>query len=431
MSAVVPGEGARAAGRGVQGPPGRRLSMRHNFAWTLLASTVTSASKFAMLAILARLAAQEVVGAFSIALAVATLISILSQVQLRVALVTDADSEHDFGIYHALRLLTSSGAVLAAAVVALVAYREIALLVVLIAGGQAVTSVRDIWDGLAQKHERMDISAVGNMLDAGLSAILFCGLFLATGTLEWAAVGLIAARVLVLAAYDMPRVRAAVNAGGEGTATAPRWRLAPMRRLLRVALPLGLTTALISLNSNLPRFFIEGMLGKDALGYFAPIAYFVLLGQLFSGALGRAASPRLARLYRQDRRRYGTLLVELVLFGAVLGGLGVLVAALAGADFLRLVYGAAYARHASLLVLLMVSSGILLVNSFVGVGISAARFFRVQTVTYLAVVLTTVAACAVLIPRLGLGGAAWAMVIASCVNTAINAGVLIAVYRRP
>ena len=427
MSALAAPEADPADGRAAETPPGR-LSMRLNFAWTLLAGLVTSASKFAMLAILARLAAQEVVGAFSIALAVATLVTILSQVQLRVALVTDADSEHAFGVYHALRLLTSAGAVLAAAAMALVAYPEIALLIVLIAGGQAVTSVRDIWDGLAQKHERMDIPAVGNMLDAGLSAVLFCALFLATGTLEWAAAGLIAARALVLLAYDVPRVRAAVRAGG--ISTAPRWRLAAMGRLFRVALPLGLTTALISLNSNLPRFFIEGMLGKDALGYFAPIAYFVLLGQLVSGALGRAASPRLALLYRQDRRGYGRLLVELVLLGVVLGCVGVLVAALVGADFLRLVYGAAYARHAPLLVLLMVSSGVLLVNSFVGVGISAARFFRVQTVTYLVVVLTMLVACAVLIPRLGLRGAAWAMVITSCVNTFINAAVLVAVYRR-
>lgn len=418
---------AAGAGPGAPVEPARgALSLRRNVAWTFVGGVVASGSRFAMLAILARLASKQAVGAFSIALAVCTLITILSQLQLRVALVTDAADEHPFGAYRALRLVATVAAVLVASTVALVAYREIALLVVLIACGQGITSLRDLWEGLAQKHERMDIASTGNMIDALLSSALFCLLFLVTDHLEWAAVGLIVGRLLTLTVYDVPRVRSVVD-----IPLAPLWDLVRMRHLFRVALPLGLTTALVSLNSNLPRFFIEGLLGKDALAVFALIAYFTFLGQLFTGALSRSASPRLALLYRRDRARYGGLLIRLVLCSVALGAAGMLIAAFAGDIILGIAYGADYAEHGDLLVLLMAANAVLLVNSFLGVAISAARFFRIQTATCAAVVATTLVGCALLIPTRGIAGAAWAMIGAACVNMAINAGVFVHVYRRP
>jgi O-antigen/teichoic acid export membrane protein len=194
-------------------------------------------------------------------------------------------------------------------------------------------------------------------------------------------------------------------------------------------LPLGLTTFLVSLNSNIPRYFIDHWVGRDDLGYFAAIAYFVFAAQLIIGSLSRAASPRLAILYRENRARYGALLVKLVLFGAALGMAGVAASALVGEHFLRLVYNPEYAEQNHILVLLMVAGGVMFVNAFFGMAISAARFFAVQTVTYIVVALTTLIACAVLIPRWGLEGAAWSAIVSASVNTAINGAVAVYVYR--
>lgn len=405
-----------------------RLSLRHNFLWTFLGSIVENGAKWAMFIVLTKQASPAAVGTFSLALAVATPVNILAQLQLRVALITDTRDEYPFGAYLAMRMVAMALSMLAILGIAAATYGlgATTALIALIGLAQAVVSLRDIWVGLAQKHERMDVTAYGGMIDGIVSLVLFSAAILVTGSVLWGACALIMAHVITLVGYDMRRVRAVVD---PALAIAPLWELHAMRRLFWAVLPLGLTTALVSLNSNIPRYFIEHSVGRDDLGYFAAIAYFVFAAQLIVGSLSRAASPRLAALYRQDRRQYGALLGKLVLIGGGLGMAGVLMALIAGKPFLRLMYSSAYAEESHILVLLMAAGGILYINSFFGMAISAARFFRLQTLTYIVVALTTVIACWILIPRLGLEGAAWAGIVSATVNTLINGVVVMYVHR--
>ncbi len=104
-------------------------------------------------------------------------------------------------------------------------------------------------------------------------------------------------------------------------------------------------------------------------------------------------------------------------------------ALLFGEYFLRVFYNAEYAAQAHILAILMLAGGIRFVNAFLGIAISAARFFKVQPVIYSAVSVTTLVACWAMIPRWGLEGAAWATVIVSAVNTLLNGIVTVYVYR--
>lgn len=405
-----------------------RLSLRQNFAWTFGSSVIASVARWGMFVGLTKLVSSEVVGQFALALAVATPITVFGQLQLRVALITDARDEHPFGAYLALRSAAVCASLLVALVVALASYgySETAGLISVIAVCQLITSIRDMWDGLAQKHERMDITSIANVIDAVLSTIgFFAGLLLAESIIA-AAAGLGLGRLLALTAYAIPRVRR-LRRGK--TSFALIWNRSELWRLFVVVIPLGLTTGLVSLNSNVPRYFIEELVDRKQLGYFSAIAYFLIAAQLFVGALGRAASPRLAILYRENIGRYVRLLVLLIAMGAAMGVIGITVASLAGDWFLSVFYTEEYAQASHIFVLLMVAGAAMFVNNFLGVGISAARFFRVQTATYLLVVLTTLASCALLIPRYGLDGAAYAAIISATVNALINAGVVIYVIR--
>ena len=52
----------------------------------------------------------------------------------------------------------------------------------------------------------------------------------------------------------------------------PRWHLRTLIQLIQLTLPMGLVMMLISLNTNIPRYFIEHYLGERELGIFAAIA---------------------------------------------------------------------------------------------------------------------------------------------------------------
>lgn len=408
--------------------PKKRLTLRHNFLWILAGSMVKNGAKWAMFIALTKTMTAEVVGSFALALAITTPISILAQMQLRVALITDAGDEHRFGAYYALRLITMAVSVIIMAAVAAGLYgaTTMAALIVIVGLAQTAQSLRDIWIGLAQKHERMDVTARGNMLDGVLSLLLFVVGLLLSKNILIAATGMMCASFLTWLIYDRPHVRQVV---GDEVATVPEWHPRAMVKLFWVALPLGLTTALVSLNSNIPRYLIEYFLDKKHVGYYASIAYFVLVTRLVIGSLGRAASPRLAILFRKSRRRYLVLVLKLVVIALALGAVNVSLALAIGEPFLRIVYNEEYARYSHILVILLGASGIGYVNSFLGTAISAARFFTIQPFISGTGVLTSLAAGLLLIPAYGLDGAAWAAVCTISLAVLINVCVVVYLYR--
>src|SRR5699024_2175189 len=73
----------------------------------------------------------------------------------------------------------------------------------------------------------------------------------------------------------------------------PTFNYEKNKSLIKLTLPLGIVLMLASLNANLPRFFVEKYLGEAALGYFASIAYLLIVGNTFIQAVGQAFAPRL------------------------------------------------------------------------------------------------------------------------------------------
>lgn len=403
------------------------LSLRRNSVWNLGGTLAESGAKWAMFVLLARQVPAQAVGTFFLALAIVTPIIILAQLQLRIALITDAGNEHDFDAYHALRLFAMAVALVLTSVVALVLYGAglTTALIITVCCAQVGISLREIWAALAQKHERMDVSARSAMLDSLLSIMFFAAALLATGSVLWAAAGLVLAHLATLAIHDIGQVRAAV---GRIIPLLPRWRYATLRRLFRAVWPLGLSTALMALQVNIPRYFVEYWLGRQELGYFAALVYLVVAAETMMGSVAHAVSPRLAILYRAAPVRYGALVLRCAFGAAVAGAGAVLGVWLWGDSVIEWLYGAEYVRNDHVMIVLMGAGGIAFVNAFLSMAIAAARSFRLYTITHLVLVLVCMAACSVLVPRWGMEGAAWAAVIAAGVHAILGMGACLYVY---
>jgi O-antigen/teichoic acid export membrane protein len=226
---------------------------------------------------------------------------------------------------------------------------------------------------------------------------------------------------VVLAAHDVPAAAAAARSrtpgrvsgqlsGSPGPAGAPRWRRAALVALVRLALPLGLTTMFLSLQQNIPRYVVEHHLGEAALGIFAAMAYVQVAGEIAIRALGQTAMPRLARHWAAgERAAFDALLVRLLALGAALGAAAVALAATVGEPVLDLLFGAAYAAHAAVFTWVMVAAALTWLGSLLGYAASATRAFARFTAPYAAVTAIALISAVTLIPRHGLTGAAWAL----------------------
>src|SRR5439155_7334014 len=122
--------------------------------------------------------------------------------------------------------------------------------------------------------------------------------------------------------------------GGDAVRVAcPRFNPATLGRLASLTLPLGFVLSLLSLNGNVPRYFIARYLGERELGVFASIAYIPVVGMTLVTALGDAVSPRLSKYYAaRNLPAFRGLLLKLSGVAAVLGAVGILLAAVVGSN---------------------------------------------------------------------------------------------------
>lgn len=422
---------SRDVGAGALAPPRRALALPLGrvASWGLVGSLAYAGCQWGMLVVLAKLGTAEMLGQFALGFAVAAPVFLLTNLSLREVLATDARAEHPVGDYLALRLAgTVVGFLVVAGVAALGPYRGETRAVILVVGVlKAIEGVSDIVHGLMQRHERTDLIA-GSVGRRGVLAMLaLAGGVQLSGSVVGGLLLVAAAWVLVLAAYDLPRglrlPTAAVRLRG------PR---GDRLRLARVAMPLGVTAMLISLSATIPRYVLERYGGEEDLGAFVAMAYLTVIGATIANALGQSMSPRLATYHAAgDRVRARRLLASMVGVGAALGAGGLLVAAAWGREILTVLYRPAYAAHADALALLMLAAGIGYVATVLGHAMTAARLFRVQIPLFAAVALTSLAACAVLVPTRGVVGAAEAAVVAAVVNLLGAAAVNLYALRRP
>ena len=397
---------------------GGTSSLRRDFVWLAAANVVYALCQWGMLMAIARLGTAEMLGRFALGLAVGAPVVMFLSVQLRALLATDARREFLFRDYFALRLATAFLGVGVTAAAALVAgYESRALAVIIaVAVAKALEAVSDVVYGLLQQRGRMDRLAVSRIVKGVLSLLALALALKATGDLVTAVMAMAAVWGLVLVIYDLPTAAAALRAD-PGDRLMPRWRSDRQRSLVRQALPLGFVMLLISLNANIPRYFVEALRGEGALGVFAALGYVIVAGTQVMIALWQAASPRLARHFAaRDTREFMRLMRRLTLVALGAGALGWLVAQAAGVPLLKLFYGPDYAVHAPLLNVLMVAAALLYLSSLLGHALTAVRQIDVQLSLSLVFAAATLAACALLVPAHGLAGAVWAVLVAAAVQ---------------
>ena len=401
------------------------LSLRANFSWTFIGNAVNAGAWWAMTIVLAQLGSPEHVGQFALGLAVTAPIFTFATLRLRDVQATDIRQEYVFGDYFAMRLISTALAVLAVVVlVAVSGYeREVALVVLATAVSKASEAISDGFYGLFMQHERLDRIAKSMIIKGPLSLIgLGLGFYL-TGSVFWGVMGLALARGVIMVGYDIRNATLSLNPSAKLIANLipldyprPRWNRATLTKLAWLTVPLGFVTMLISFNANIPRYFIEGHLGVHMLGIFAAVTALQKAAPTVIQALGRSASPRLAKYHAADNTAlFRKLTLRLIGVGVLLGGAGVLVALVAGKQLLTLIYGAEYALT-GLFVLVMIDAGLDYISTMLLFVITAARYLRVQLPLYLFTTGTVALACFWLVPAFGLEGAAMASIVGELVR---------------
>jgi O-antigen/teichoic acid export membrane protein len=394
-------------------------SLQADFGWTLLGNAIYALGQWMIIVLLAKLTRPEVVGQYALGFAIAVPVFMLTSLQLRLVVVSDVHEAIHFGHYLGLRLFCTVTALLIILASAQVfgIRGQLRSTILMVGLAQAVEALSEIYYARLQLHDRMARIAKSMMVRTALSMLgLVAGLSL-TGKLLGGLAGIVLSRAIVLLSYDIRECRCE---GGQDRsfflkeAVKPGWNPRVLRRLLWSSLPLSVIALLVSLNLNVPRYFVEHALGERGLGIFSAIASISAAGSMAVVSMGQSAFARLARAYAAENfKDFRALLGKLLAFGAALGVCGIAVSSVAGRQILTVLFRPEYAERAGLLPWMMAVGGALYMAQFLGFGMTAAKCYCSQVVLFTLTNLAVATGCYFLVPRLGLRGAIFTMLIAA------------------
>jgi O-antigen/teichoic acid export membrane protein len=395
--------------------------MRRNTAWAFAGNSVYAGCQWVVFVLLVKMLKVEEAGAFAYATAVTGPIFVLANVRLRVLLATGIESPGGFSDYLNARLLTTAAAVSMSLGIGAAVSPQVGSFSVLaiMAMGRAGDAVSDLCHGLFQREMDMRSAAIGLSIN-GLLSVALVGLALVVSPSLWLATAAYAAGSLIaLSAWDLPRAAQVQHGGGPVALADDARQRSAMRsawRLITTGLPLGLSSAIGSVQTNVPRYVIASYLGPAMLARFTAISYLTMAGHLVVNATSQAALPILARDAQTSGSRYRTQLGSLVAGTLALGAPLLILVYVWGRPALGFVYGREYEDYAGVLLWLVAGTVVTFGSVFLGTGTSARHRFGSPFLISTTSLVLVAASTAPLVSRYGLQGAAWALVAGAIVE---------------
>ncbi|MBN1765874.1 MAG: oligosaccharide flippase family protein [Sedimentisphaerales bacterium] len=402
-------------------------SLSVNACWAVLGNIFHSGSRFLIYIIIIKYFTSDRVGQFDYALAIATPLAFLINMELRTVLVTDARGQFHAGHCLSTRIMSNMIYIIFLVILALAmrinGSRQEMELLVLAGFIRIVESWADIYLGVLQKNEQMKRWAISQITKT--TSVLVWALFISrfTDNISSILVGWLVITVMVIVLYDR------VQAGRFGSCRLI-WDRDKTNLLIQKGLPLGVFVTLAILNHQVAKYFIAPILGKAQVAYFGALMNFVFGAMAIQNGINQSLLPRLSRYYTESIKEFKRLLWRLLGISSLAMLAGVLGVLWQGEFILRFLYSPEYAQNVNLFFPVVLAGCLILLGMILGDAITACHRFKSRMIAMAAGLAVNILICWLCISRYGLKAAVWAALISSGITTFICLIVLINVMKR-
>ncbi|MCM3744096.1 oligosaccharide flippase family protein [Sporosarcina luteola] len=391
----------------------KSLSLKSNSLWNVFGSLVYSLTQWGLVIAIAKNGSPEMVGIFTLSLALTAPVVLLTRLNLRVAVASDINNEFGFNEYYTSRIIATIVSLLILIIITIFyptdTYTRVVIFIMCFA--KAFESVSDILYGQLQKHERLDIIAKSRIIKGLVSFIAFTIIMMITNDLLLSTIGLLIIWLLTLIIYDFKVIR---EIFGE---VSINFRKKHQLLILKLTIPLGIAQLIASLNSNVPRYVIEHYHGIEMLGFYSAIIYIIVAGSNVVLAISSAVLPRLSTLYQNSKiKEFLKIILNMIFMVLILGIIALLIVYTLGGEILEKVYSTEYKYLNKEFFLFTVMGIFKYTNVFLDTGISATRKFVIQPYIN-GITLSIISVLSfILIPLYGMNGAIYSLIIAEIVQ---------------
>ena len=385
--------------------------------WLVGGNFVFAFSQWVILIFFARMTNQENLGQYALALAIVTPIFAVGNLQLRPLYILDVNSEQKYTYTHFyyLRLICSFIALACCLVLGL--FFNVSILVLLLVGLlKFFESYSDIIYAYYNAHDQTQLISKSLFLKGTLS-VLAVAVCLYLFDFYTALILFLFVYLVVWLCIDNLYIQK----------TQEIKKMSLDLGIMKSAIPMGISLGIVTLQSNIPRLFLDQYASIEAVGIFTVLSYFIIVGSIFINSICQYLSPRLTHAWNHNRAYFKKLLSMALLIAGGLGLIAIFLSYFMGEFVLNLVYGAEYVAYTDAFVLTMVAGFILYLATVLGYTLTAIGFIKQQVYLFSIVLIFSVLVSYLCIPEYGIIGGIYTLMVSYLVQCVLS--LLVVLFR--
>ena len=349
----------------------KETTAKKKFMWNMAGSLCNSLSSMLLLIIVNRISGESRGGFFALAYSTAQLLFSVGGFEIRPVQSTDIKNKFTFNQYFTSRMLNCI-----IMLICMIGYIVVngytgveALTVFWILGYRMVEAVADVYSGLFQQRERIDISGKEMLMRSGISTITFTIILWLTDNLLYAAMTLTLTSLVIMLFYDLH-----MKKYFEPTPVHLEWR--GILGIYNACWPLFVSSFIMNYLNNAPKYAIDSLLSDEMQACYGFIAMPVFVIGLLNNFIFSPMIARMSMMWkeRQNKDFFRLFWIQILIIGIITivceAGAFVL-----GVPVLSMLYNTDLAPYKTELLVLLLGGGFLALS---GLFVTIMTIIRIQ-----------------------------------------------------
>ena len=323
------------------------------FFWNMMGSLCNAASSVILLMVVTRTSGSFDGGVFAFAFSQAQLFFTIGGFEMRPYQSTDIKNKYKFKDYYTSRIITCIVMMIITTLYILANGFEMkkAAVIFLMCTYKMIDALSDVFQGLFQVRDRLDMAGKTLAIRVILSTIVFSICIYGTNDLILSSVSAVIISIVWILLYDF-------NLCKKFEKIEIKFDFKKLKGLFLECLPLFLGAFLLMYIFNLPKYGIDRFMNEEVQNFFNILFMPASVINLFSIFLFRPVLTRLADSFnKKDIKKFLCIIGVLVAWIIVLTISAVIVAYVIGIPVLSTLYGVELEKYKSELVVMMIGGG--------------------------------------------------------------------------
>jgi O-antigen/teichoic acid export membrane protein len=394
--------------------------IQDKLSWALGGNLVYALSQWLIITIIARNGSGEDLGIYSLGLAITAPIVLFFSFQLRTIVATDTKNDFSFSQYLGGRIthLTLSF-ILIVPIAILYSDNNKTIIIIIIMGIiKYVEALSDICMGYFQKIGKIDLIGKSQFYRGLTTSVIMCLLYIYTQNLIISCLGLLIVMLLRYIYYDIKNLKPL-------TVFKPIFGQSSIT-LMIMTFPLGAASLISSLNTNIPRYFLDYFGGVEEVGVFSALYYVLIAGNMVLTPISLLAAPKIADAYNKDSvSTFIKINVKLASLVSLIFLFFFVIVLFKGELIITILYGEEYSKYVDEFIVISFSLLFAFVTTFFALSTVAARVITLQPIINIIVLVVTLISSYLLISEYSILGASYSLLISRFFQMICSLGLLL------